>query len=41
MMETHLIHNDELRVRLQIIGIVFGLLILLVGIYSIIIRVVS
>lgn len=39
MSETHLIQNNELREKLQIVGIIFGLAVLIIGIVSILIRV--
>ena len=41
MSETHLINNDEIRQKLQIAGIIFGLLVLIAGIISIVIRIAS
>lgn len=40
MTETHFIQNEVLREKLQLLGIVFGLAVLIIGIISILVRVI-
>lgn len=39
MAEIHFIHNPKLRKKMQIVGIIIGLLILVIGIINIVMRI--